>query len=572
MLSGGWTQVYYPWGQKLWPLSTLAAALPVMVLFGFLLRRKRPHAAAMWGALTAVVCAMAGFGMPVPLAAAAFGYGLGFAVVRICWIVLAAVFLYDIAVESGQFEILRASVGSISADRRLQALLIAFSFGAFIEGAAGFGSPVAIAAAVMVGLGFNPFYAAALCLIANTAPVAFGSIGVPIHTLALVSGLNESDLSAMNARILPLISPIVAFWLVRTMVGWKQTLEVLPAILVSGVGFGAAQFYWGNYRDSNLVDIVASLVSLVALALLLRVWKPKKAWRFPEERVEAAAAAGGSLECSAAGSRPADTPTGNRKLRTREHLKAWMPFGILTLFVIAWGMPQVKVPLDKYTTVLFNFPLLGNVFRDVPVVPARVAEKAPFQFAWLTATGTAAFLAAVASGLLLGLGPARIFRILGKTLYRMRYALVAILFMLGLAYVTHYSGMDAVMGLAFTRTGRLYPFFGAFLGWLGVALTGSDTSSNALFGSLQRITAEQLRLDPILMVSANSAGGVMGKMIAAQTIVVATAATNQVGREGDLFRFVFWSSIALGSLVGIIVMLYAYVFPQFVPQGLNFMK
>jgi len=558
-----WTQVYYPWGQWLWPLSTLAAAFPVIVLFGFLLKRSRPHLAAISGAAAALVCAMACFGMPAPLAAASFFYGAAFGVLRICWIVVAAVFLYDITVDSGQFAILRESVASISADRRLQALLIAFSFGAFIEGAAGFGSPVAISAAVMVGLGFNPFYAAALCLIANTAPVAFGSIGTPIHTLALVSNLNESDISAMNARILPLISPLVAFWLVRTMVGWKRTFEVLPGILVTGVGFGLTQFYWGNYRDSNLVDIVASLVSLFGLALFLRfVWRPKTVWRFPEER-EAEAALAAAEEASR-----------NRAGRTAwESARAWMPFAILTLFVVAWGIPQIKAPLEKYTTVFFNFPLLHNtVFRDVPVVPARTAEKAPFQLAWVTATGTAAFLAAVVSGLLLGMSPARIFRIFGGTLHRMRFALAAIFFMLGLAYVTHYSGMDAVMGLAFTRTGRLYPFFGAFLGWLGVALTGSDTSSNALFGSLQRITAEQLGLDPILMVSANSAGGVMGKMVAAQTIVVATAATNQVGQEGALFRFVFWSSIALGAVVGLIVMLYAYVFPHLVPHGLTFMK
>ncbi len=551
-MSTEWTQVYYPWGPGLWPLSTLAAALPVVVLFGFLLKRSRPHIAAISGALTALLCAIVFFGMPVRLAAASFAYGGAFGLLRICWIVLAAVFLYDIAVETGQFDIMRESVGAISADRRLQALLIAFSFGAFIEGAAGFGSPVAISAAVMVGLGFNPFYAAALCLIANTAPVAFGSIGTPIHTLALVTSLNESDISAMNARILPLVSPVVAFWLVRTMVPWKQTFEVLPGILVTGVAFGLTQFYWGNYQDSNLVDIVAAIVALVGLAVFLRFWQPKEIWRFPEERGTAVVAHG---------------YTG------KQVLKAWMPFAILTLFVMVWGLPQVKGPLDKFTTIFFNFPLLHNlVFRDVPVVAAKTAEKAPFQLAWLTATGTAAFFSAVASGLLLGLSLGRIFKVFAQTLHRMRFALIAIFFMLGLAYVTHYSGMDAVMGLAFTHTGRLYPFFGSFLGWLGVALTGSDTSSNALFGSLQRITAEQLGLDPILMVSANSAGGVMGKMVAAQTIVVATAATNQVGQEGDLFRFVFWPSIALGAVVGVIVMVYAYAFPQLVPHGLTFMK
>jgi len=547
-----WTQVYYPWGQSLWPLSTLAAALPVVVLFAFLLKHARPHIAAIAGALTALVCSIALFGMPVSLSLASFGFGGAFALIRICWIVVNAVFLYDLAVASGQFDIMRASVGVISADRRLQALLIAFSFGAFIEGAAGFGSPVAIAAAMMAGLGFNPFKAAALCLIANTAPVAFGSLGTPVITLAGVTGLSLSDISAMNARILPLVAPIVAFWLVRAMVGWKETFEVLPGILVTGVSFALTQFYWGNYQDANLVDIVAAIVAMVSLAVFLRFWHPKQVWRFPEERGEAVVAHG---------------YTG------KQVLKAWMPFAILTLFVFTWGMPAIKNPLNKYTTKVFDVPVLHEaVFRDAPVVLKKAPEPARYEFVWLTATGTAAFLAAVTSGLLLGMGPAQIFRTFGKTLYRMRFAITAIFFMLGLAFVTRYSGMDAVLGLAFTRTGPVYPFFAAFLGWLGVALTGSDTSSNALFGSLQRITAEQLGLNPILIVSANSTGGVMGKMVDAQSIVVAAAATNIVGQEGDLLRYVFWPSVALASVVGVIIMCYAYIFPSLIPHGLTFMK
>jgi len=469
---------------------------------------------------------------------------------RICWIVLAAVFLYDIAVETGQFDIMRESVGAISDDRRLQALLVAFSFGAFIEGAAGFGSPVAIAAAMMVGLGFEPFKAAALCLIANTAPVAFGSLGTPIHTLAGVTFLNESDLSAMNARILPLVAPVVAFWLVRAMVPWRETIQVLPGIAVTGIGFALVQFYWGNYQDSNLVDIVAAGISLLAMTIFLRFWRPREIWRFPSER---------HLEV-------------RRHGYTRGQIaRAWMPFVILTVFVLSWGF--LKKPLDKYTMVQFEFPMLHNaVARDVPIALERTPEPAVFQFAWLTATGTAAFLAGIVSGLLLGLPLPKIFGIFGRTFYRLRFALIAIVFMLGLAYVTRYSGMDAVLGLAFTHTGRFYPFFAAFLGWLGVALTGSDTSSNALFGSLQRITAEQLGLDPILICSANSAGGVMGKMVDAQSIVVAAAATSIVGREGDLLRYVFWPSVILTAVVGCIVMMYAYVFPQLVPHGLTFMK
>ena len=545
-----WTQVYYPWGPALWPLSTLAAALPVVVLFTFLLKHARPHIAAIAGALTALLCSIALFGMPAPLALASFSFGGAFGLLRICWIVLNAVFLYDITVASGQFDVMRASVGSISADRRLQALLIAFSFGAFIEGAAGFGAPVAISAAMMAGLGFNPFKAAALCLIANTAPVAFGALGTPVHTLALVSGLNESDLSAMNARILPLVSPIVAFWLVRAMVPWKQTFQVLPGILVTGLSFGAVQFYWGNYQDSNLVDIMAGIAALLATVVFLRFWQPKEIWRFPEER---------------------GTAVVGHNYTRKQVLKAWMPFAILTLFVLLWGFIQRS--LDSYTRIDFQFPGLHNaVWRDAPAVPEKTPEAAVYRFAWLSATGTAAFFSAVLSGLLLGMSPRRIFQIFGHTVYRMRFALTAIFFMLGLAYVTRYSGMDVVLGLAFTRTGAVYPFFAAFLGWLGVALTGSDTSSNALFGSLQRITAEQLSLDPILIASANSTGGVMGKMIDAQSIVVAAAATNIVGREGELLRYVFWTSVALVSVVGVIILLYAYVFPQFVPHGLTFMQ
>ncbi len=545
-----WTQVYYPWGPGLWPLSTLAAVLPVLVLFTFLLKHARPHIAAIAGALTALLCSIALFGMPAPLALASFSFGGAFGLLRICWIVLNAVFLYDITVASGQFDVMRASVGSISADRRLQALLIAFSFGAFIEGAAGFGAPVAISAAMMAGLGFNPFKAAALCLIANTAPVAFGALGTPVHTLALVSGLNESDLSAMNARILPLVSPIVAFWLVRAMVPWKQTFQVLPGILVTGLSFGVVQFYWGNYQDSNLVDIMAGIAALLATVVFLRFWQPKEIWRFPEER---------------------GTAVVGHDYTRKQVLRAWMPFAILTLFVLLWGF--IQRPLDSYTRIDFQFPVLHNaVWRDAPAVPEKTPEAAVYRFAWLSATGTAAFFSAVLSGLLLGMSPRRIFQIFGHTVYRMRFALTAIFFMLGLAYVTRYSGMDVVLGLAFTRTGAVYPFFAAFLGWLGVALTGSDTSSNALFGSLQRITAEQLSLDPILIASANSTGGVMGKMIDAQSIVVAAAATNIVGREGELLRYVFWTSVALVSVVGVIILLYAYVFPQFVPHGLTFMQ
>ncbi len=542
-----WNQNYDPVG--FWPISTLLASLPIVVLF-YLLAFRRVGAAwaAAGGALAALLIAVLVFGMPLPLAGASFLYGVAFGLVKIAWIVFSAVFLYDIAVASGAFEIMKDSIAAISADRRLQALIIAFSFGAFIEGAAGFGAPVAISAAFMVGLGFQPFYAAALCLIANTAPVAWGALGTPVHTLAAVTALPEPDLNAMIGRILPFTSIIVPFWLVRTMVPWKETFAVLPAILVTGVFFAIPQFYWSNYQDSNLVDIVASLVSLVAIVILLRFWKPREIWRFPEEAASAA--------------KTSATPGGV--------FRAWMPFVILSVFVFLWGLPSVKKVLNVVTPV-FPVPMLHQgVARVAPVVSGVVPENALFDFNWLSATGTGVFLAAVVSGLALGLSPRKLAETFLMTAHRMRMPLVAIACMLGLGFVTRYSGVDAVLGLACTRTGILYPFFGTFLGWLGVALTGSDTSSNALFGSLQRITAEQLGFDPVLMAAANSSGGVMGKMVDAQSIVVATAATHQVGNEGRIFRFVLWHSIVLGAVVGLIVMAYAFLFPQLVPHGLTF--
>jgi lactate permease len=485
-----------------------------------------------------------------------FVYGVAFGVLKIAWIVLAAVYLYDISVFTGQFEIMKESVAGITADRRLQLLLVAFCFGAFIEGAAGFGAPVAIAGAFMIGLGFKPFHAAALNLIANTSPVAWGAIGTPVHTLAGVSGLPESDLSAMIGRILPITGIIVPLWLVRAMVGWGETLEVLPAILVVGASFSLTQYLWSNHVDSNLVDIAGGVISLLATVVFLKFWQPKRVWRFDEERVAAPA-----------------NPTSARKHTGREIFRAWLPFAILSLFVFLWGLPAIKGAINRATTPVWNVPLLHNaVSRAAPVVTKLTPEAARYDFNWLSATGTGCFIAAIVAGLLVGLGPGQLAKIFWHTLKRMKLAVIAISFMLGLGFTTRYSGLDAVLGLAFTRTGWLYPFFGTYLGWLGVALTGSDTSSNALFGSLQRITAQQLNLDPILMCAANSAGGVMGKMVDAQSITVATSATNQVGNEGTIFRHVFWHSVALGAIVGLIVLLYAYVFPGAVPHGLTIVK
>jgi len=567
-----WNQVYDPLGH--WWLSTLVAALPVVVLLGLLAGFKvRAHLCAVAGAATAILCAILVFHMPAQMAVSSFLYGSAYGLLKIVWIVIAAVFLYDISVETGQFEIMKQSVAAITPDRRLQLLLVAFCFGAFIEGCAGFGAPVAIAGAFMIGLGFKPFHAAALNLIANTAPVAWGAIGTPVHALASVTALPESDLSAMIGRILPITAVIVPFWLVRAMVSWSETWEVFPAILVVGISFAGTQWFWANHMDSNLVDIAAGVVSLVATMLFLRVWKPKKIWRFEGEREEDAAKVARNEVA--------------KHYTAGQIAKAWLPFAVLSLFVLAWGLPSIKLAMNKATTPAFtvvmpdgknrpgpagwDWPALHNkVFRTAPVVAKPAAEAARFDFNWLTATGTGCFLAALVSGLILGLGPVKILKIFGGTLFRLRFAIIAMTCMLGLGYVTRYSGMDAVLGLAFTRTGWFFPFFGAFIGWLGVALTGSDTSSNVLFGGLQKITAQQLNLSPILMCATNSAGGVMGKMIDAQSICIATAATNQVGQEGSIFRFVFWHSVALASIVGVIVMLYAYVFPQFIPSGLTF--
>ncbi|HMG34593.1 MAG TPA: L-lactate permease [Blastocatellia bacterium] len=554
-----WTQAYDPFG--IWWLSTLVAALPVIVLLALLaVFRVKPHWAAMAGAATALLAASLVFKMPWILSSASLVYGAAFGLLKIAWIVVAAVYLYDISVYTGQFEIMKQSVARITADRRLQALLVAFCFGAIIEGAAGFGAPVAIAGAFMIGLGFKPFHAAALNLIANTAPVAWGAIGTPVHTLAAVSGLPEVQLNSMIGRILPITAIIVPFWLVRAMVGWRETFDVLPAILVVGVSFAATQFVWSNFIDSNLVDIASGLVSLVVTVIFLRLWQPRQIWRFAGELVPDGQP---SEETQAV---PQTAP------HTRGQVaRAWMPFIILAVFVLCWGLPGTKNALNRWTTPAFDrggwdMPALHlAVSRSAPVVSKPEPEKAKYDFNWLSATGSGCFLAALVSGFLLSVSPYELARLFWKTLVRMRFAVLAISCMLGLGFVTRYSGMDAVLGLAFTRTGWLFPFFGTFLGWLGVALTGSDTSSNALFGGLQRITAEQLGLSPVLMCAANSAGGVMGKMVDAQSIVVATAATNQVGNEGIIFRFVLWHSIALASIVGIIVLAYAYVFQSAVP-------
>jgi len=587
-----WTQIYDPFGH--WWLSALVAALPIVVLFTMMAGlRVKPHWAALSGAATAVLVAVLAFHMPVSLAAGSFLYGVSTGLLNIVWIVVAAVYLYDIAVSTGDFEIMKSSVAGITADRRLQLLLVAFCFGAFIEGCAGFGSPVAIAGAFMIGLGFKPFHAAALNLIANTAPVAWGAIGTPVHMLASVTAMPEADMNAMIGRILPITAIIVPFWLVRAMVSWTETFEVFPAILVVGVSFASMQYFWSNHMDSNLVDITAGLFSLLCTVVFLLFWKPKKIWRFEDEGGHIAVVPSGKGVPSVSGGSGPEI----HSYTFGQTFKAWLPFLILSVFVFLWGYKPVKDWMNIHTTPNWtardasgnvvrnpdgkiklnsgwNTPIHNKISRSQPVVPKPTPEGAKFAFIWLSATGTGCFLAAIIGGLIRGVSIGKLLTIFGQTLFRMRWAVIAISAMLGLGFVTRYSGSDAVLGLAFTHTGWFYPFFGTFLGWLGVALTGSDTSSNALFGSLQKITAQQLGLDPVLMTAANSAGGVMGKMVDAQSICVATAATNQVGNEGFIFRFVVWHSIALGAIVGIIVMIYAYVpwAKALVPHGVKLLS
>jgi lactate permease len=539
-----WSQNYDPLHS--WPLSTLVSALPVLSLFVALVAlRVRVWVAALAGLLVAVVLARAVFGMPLDLVAAAGALGVIFGMIRIAWIIVASIFLYHVAVETGQFQVMKESIAALSGDKRLQLILIAFCFGAFLEGTGGGGAPVAIAGSFLIGLGFEPFQAATLCLIANTAPVAWGAVGTPIRVLAGVTGLPEPALSAMAGRILPPLSAILPLWLVRSLVGWRQTLEVWPALAVSGLSFALVQFYWSNFQESGLVDVVAALASLLVMVAFLKVWHPRTVL---DVRGEAGAAGDAAPRHSAAAV-----------------LKGWSPFLLASVLIFLWGMPAVggKLSLESWKRPM---PLLHKaVVRVPPVVPAPTPEDAVADLNLPATPGTAVFLGGVLAALLLGMSPARIARTFGRTVAQLGPSLLAISFMVGLAFVTRYSGMDTVLGLSLTRTGPAFPFFGTLLGWVGVALTGTDAGSNALFGNLQKVTADRLGLSPVLMAAANSSGGVMGKMIDAQSIVVSSAATRQAGREAAIFKAVLGHSIALACLVGLIVSLYAFVLPGAIP-------
>ncbi len=555
-----WLQNYDPLNSEV--LSTLIAALPIVVLLGLLgSGRVTAHMAAAAGLMTAMLAAIFVFHMPVSAAVASAVHGAGYGLFPIGWIVVMAIFLYALTVETGQFDVVKRSVASLSPDRRIQALLIAFSFGAFVEGAAGFGTPVAISSALLIGAGFRPLQAAGMALIANTALVAFGALGTPIKVLAETSGIDEMLLSKMAGRQLPFFSLLVPAWMVCTMSGLRGLLGVWPAVLVCGGSFAAVQFYTANYLGSRLVDVAAGLASLIALTLFVKVWQPKSIWKFEDEPTDAVESSPQSrVEETAA--MPVRLPDS-----TRAVISAWMPWVLLSVCVFAWGLKDVKSFFDDHTLIKFEVPGLHlRVQRNKEVAVDSKPEAAEFKINWLSATGTSIFFASVLSAFWMRVRPAMFGRIFLRTFREMRFPLLTIALMLALAYVTRYSGMDATLGLAFTKTGRLYPFFAAMLGWLGVALTGSDTSANALFGSLQRITAERLGLDPILICTANSTGGVMGKMIDAQSIVVAAVATKQSGNEGEILRFVFWHSVALASLMGLLTLAQAYWWTWMIPS------
>jgi lactate permease len=551
-----WNQVYNPFGNAM--LSTIAAALPVVTLLVLIASNKvKAHIAAIVALIVANLVAILIFTMPAGLSLRATVLGAVTGFFPIGWIVLNVIFLYRLTVEKGVFETLQNTIGGVTKDRRLQLLLIAFSFGAFFEGASGFGTPVAVTGAILIGLGFSPLAASGLSLIANTAPVAYGALGTPIAGLASVTGIDPFPLGAMVGRQLPFFSLIVPFWLIWAFAGFRGMLAVWPAVLVTGVSFAIPQFLISNFINPWIVDIGASLVSMACLVLFLKVWHPKELWLSPALR---------SHDESAA-TMPAKPTTTTKAVSTGEMWLALLPWIIVCVVLLLWGTNWFKGIVNPWATWNFAVPDLHNMINKVaPIVPKPTPEAAVFSFTWLSYTGSGMLIAAIISGLLMGYSPAGLVTAYGRTIKICAYSLITISAMLAIGTLTRLSGIDATLGLAFAATGVLYPFFGTLLGWLGVALTGSDTASNILFGNLQKITSGQLGISPILMGAANSSGGVMGKMIDAQSIVVASTATNWYGHEGTILRFVFFHSISLACLVGILVMLQAYVFTGMIVQ------
>jgi lactate permease len=544
-----WQQIYDPLGNMV--ISTALAAVPVVVMLaclGFL--HMKAHIAAGLGLLAAIMVAVFAYGMPLDMAGRAAMFGGFTGLLPIGWIVLNIIFLQQMAEQNGSFKILQDSLSGITEDRRLQLLLIAFCFGAFFEGAAGFGTPVAVTAGILIGLGFSPLAASGLSLIANTAPVAFGALGTPVITLAKVHGYDLMEVTAMIGRQLPFFSLLVPFWLIWAFAGRKAMWDIWPAILVTGLSFAIPQYLVSNFIGPELVDIIAAIVSMICLIAFLRVWQPKEIWTSPTMRGKDISA----HEAKAPGPITRHAPA--------ELVRAWTPWAILTVFVFVWGLPPVKNFLNGLFAPKFPIEGLHNLIMKVPpVVPTPHPEAAVYTLNLLSATGTGILLAAIIGALVMKYNPVDIVKQFLRTLVLVRYSLLTIVLMLALGTLTRFSGTDTTLGLAFANTGVFYPFFGTLMGWIGVAMTGSDTASNVLFGGMQKVAAEQLGLSANLMGAANSSGGVMGKMIDAQSIVVASTATRWFDHEGDILRYVFFHSIALACLVGLYVTLQAYVWP-----------
>ncbi len=549
-----WSHVYDPLGNP-W-LSTLCAAIPVIVLLGALgLFHIKAHIAALMGLVASLVVAIGIFGMPADMAMSATLMGAANGLMPIGWIILNVIFLYQLTERKGQFAVLRESITGVTNDRRLQLLLIAFCFGAFFEGAGGFGTPVAVTGAMLIGLGFSPLAASGLSLIANTAPVAYGALGTPINTLAKVTGLDVMQISSMVGRQMTPFAMIVPFWLLIAFCGWRNTLRIWPAALVAGVSFAIPQLIVSNTMGPELVAVIASVCSIAALVLFLKVWHPAEIYAST-----AGTMAGREVEAA-----HANGPTEKRSRHgysTAEVVRAWLPWLVLSVMVFAWGSPTMKKALDAIFTLDIQWPGLHNLVQKMPPVVAEPhLEAAIYKLNILSTTGTGILVAGLISGLIMGYRPGEMMRVYRETFWSLRYSLMTIVAMLALGYLTRYSGVDITLGLAFSHTGVLYPFFGTLLGWLGVALTGSDTAANVLFGGLQKASAQQLGLSPVLMAAANSSGGVMGKMIDAQSIVVASTATQYYGKEGVILRYVFFHSLALACLVGLVVTAMAYLPP-----------
>ncbi len=544
-----WQQVYDPFNNMV--VSTLLAAIPVVVMLvalGFM--HIKAHIAAGLGLVAALVVAILAYGMPAEMAGKAAMYGGLTGLLPIGWIVLNIIFLQQMAEQNGSFKVLQDSLSGITDDRRLQLLLIAFCFGAFFEGAAGFGTPVAVTAGILIGLGFSPLAASGLSLIANTAPVAFGALGTPVITLAKVHGYDLMEVTAMIGRQLPFFSLLVPFWLIWAFAGRKAMMEIWPAILVTGLSFAIPQFLVSNFIGPELVDIIAAIVSMASLILFLRVWQPKTIWTSPSLK---------GHETDGGEAKPAVAVV---KHSRAELVRAWTPWVILSVFVFIWGLPPVKAYFNSIWAPAFPIEGLHNLIEKMPpVVPNPTKEGAVYTLGLLSATGTGIFVSAIVGALVMKYKPTEIVRSYARTFWLVRYSLLTIVLMLGLGTLTRFSGTDTTLGLAFANTGVFYPFFGTLMGWIGVAMTGSDTASNVLFGGMQKVAAEQLGLSANLMGAANSSGGVMGKMIDAQSIVVASTATRWFNHEGDILRYVFFHSIALACLVGLYVTLQAYVWP-----------